>query len=220
MATSKSVTTSLNPRRQSVRTPSRYTDWVAAPRRPETSPPAEIRCAAWCFVLTSCRVVYVNAVRPQHPQRDWTTNESHHHHPRRREGRARQRVGARLCHHAARDGTRTRLARPPTPPMSAITTPTASSMSRSPVGRASTTATAPVGSTTRRVCRRDGMTKVASLSIRGPSTPTPTTQALTSAGTTDRPHQARPSAFELGALLLPMGGGRRRRGQRNCLRGG
>jgi hypothetical protein len=28
------------------------------------SPPAEIRCPAWCFGLTSCSVVYVKAFGP------------------------------------------------------------------------------------------------------------------------------------------------------------
>jgi len=50
----------------------------------------------------------------------------------------------------------------------------------------------------RKVYRRDGTTGAACLSIRGQSTPTPTTTARTWAFSPDRPRQARPSAFELG----------------------
>ena len=50
----------------------------------------------------------------------------------------------------------------------------------------------------RKVYQRDGTTRAACLSIRGQSTPTPTTTARTWAFSPDRPRQARPSAFELG----------------------
>ena len=110
------------------------------------------------------------------------TRHEPHHRPRL-QGRARRRPGAASQPH--RTVTRMPMTRQ-------------SSLKTIRVGRVLTMSTRSADPAMRKVYRRDGTTRAACLSIRGQSTPTPTTTARTWAVTPDRPRQSRPSAFELG----------------------